>query len=120
MDKLENIPKTIICDIDGTLIEHVSEYFSQNEFPKFLPLAKENLDNWNRKGYYIILITGRKENNRVATEKQLFKLGISYDLLIMGVSRGQRVLINDLKPGNNTPTALAINLNRNEGFKKII
>jgi hypothetical protein len=113
-------PKTLIIDIDGCLIHH-SGYLSGQikNPPKILSGVTEKFDAWDKKGYHILLITGRKESTREITEKQLRKCGIFYDQLIMGVGGGARILINDLKPDSTEPTAIAINLERNKGIKDV-
>ena len=96
---LDSRPKTIFCDIDGTLIEHFPPGSNFHEFsPKVLPGVTEKILEWDKKGYRIILTTGRKESMRKFTEKQLEQVGIFYDMLIMGIGGGVRVLINDYKP----------------------
>jgi hypothetical protein len=116
-------PKTIFCDIDGTLVEHpVSESGRNDDLEynmKTLPGTIQKLWEWDKLGYNIILTTGRKESLRKATEEQLLKVGIIYDQLIMGIGGGVRVLINDKKAGDENETALAISLKRNEGIKDI-
>ena len=52
---------------------------------------------------------------RKFTENQLFECGIAYDQLIMGLGRGERVLINDKKV-DGTNTARAICIDRNDGI----
>ena len=113
-------PKTIICDIDGTLILHRGNLSLQydNE-PEILEGSIEKINEWDSLGYNIILITGRRESMRNKTEKQLESLGIFYDQLIMGVGGGTRVIINDLKPNSKKSTAVAINIERNTGIKNI-
>jgi len=121
--KLNNMdirPKTIFLDIDGTLIEHsenISEQFTKT--PKLLDGTLEKLAEWDRKGYNIILTTGRREGVRDITIKQLSELGIYYDQLIMGIGGGIRVLINDRKKDKEYNTAIAINLTRNQGISNI-
>lgn len=117
---MEIRPKTIFCDIDGTLIEHNTPFESAkpNHKVKLLPGTIEKLSDWDKKGYYIILVTGRKESLRKVTEEQLSSVGIFYDQLIMGVGSGERILINDTKP-TGTKTSTAININRNEGLLNI-
>ena len=114
-------PKTIFCDIDGTLVEHVSPNIAS--IPgcnlKVLDGTIEKLIEWDRLGYNIILTTGRKESLRRETEIQLSNAGIFYDKLVMGIGGGDRVLINDLKPGKDRKTAKAICLKRNEGIKNV-
>ena len=109
--------KTIICDIDGTLIYHKGSQRKQiTEKPEILPGVIDKFHEWDKLGYNIVLITGRKESTRKKTEEQLQSLGIIYDKLVLGVGRGQRVLINDLKPDSEKPTAISVNLKRNTGF----
>jgi len=112
--------KTIFCDIDGTLIKHRGSLLLQlHNDPEILDGVHEKFDEWDRKCYNIILTTGRRESLREITEKQLSDLGIFYDHLLMGIGGGQRILINDLKADSNSPenpTAIAINLVRNEGI----
>lgn len=118
---MDTRPKTIICDIDGTLIQHNPPNVVANEsyIPTLLGGTIEKLNEWERKGYNIILLTGRKESMRRVTEQQLSKLGIYYDQLIMGVGGGSRYLINDYKP-DGTEAAFAINVERNKGINDII
>lgn len=112
-------PKTIICDIDGTLIKHHGNLSQQLlKEPELLPGTLEKLNEWDRKGYQIILLTGRKESMRKITEEYLSKMGIFYDKLIMGVTSGERVLINDNKPSGQK-TAFAVCIERNEGLKEV-
>ena len=51
--------------------------------------------------------------------EQLKEAGVFYDQLIMGLGGGERILINDLKPDSDNPTAHAINLIRNKGVKDV-
>lgn len=112
--------KTIFLDIDGTLLKHHGLTGQQSKLePILLPGVKDKLNEWEENGYKIILITGRKESERKLTKKQLSDVGIRYDMLIMGVSRGDRVLINDMKLDSIEPTAVGINVKRNEGLKNI-
>lgn len=113
-------PKTIILDIDGTLIPHTEELANQlNENLSLIDGTLEKLLEWDRKGYNIILMTGRRESMRRKTELQLEKLNIFYDKLIMGVGGGPRIIINDRKPNSDEDTCFAINLTRNKGIKEI-
>ena len=112
-------PKTIICDIDGTLVYHQSpDQNARGQKPHILEGTLDKLNEWESKGYNIILITGRKESTRLNTEQQLSSLGIYYDQLIMGVGGGERILINDCKD-NGDKYATAINIERNKGIKNI-
>ncbi len=119
MSKRER-PVTIFCDIDGTLVKHVSPL--KSSMPKhsmeLLDGTLEKLDEWDRLGYNIILTSGRRESMRFHTERQLSEVGIIYDKLIMGIGGGSRYLINDLKP-DGAETAFSIQIERNKGLKNV-
>ena len=113
-------PKTIFCDIDGTLLRHHGDV-SLNIFgePEALQDALGSVKQWERLNYTIILTTGRKESTRARTEAQLAALGIVYDKLIMGLPNGERIVINDLKPNGVARTARAVNVVRNGGLANV-
>jgi|TARA_B100001778_G_scaffold59196_1_gene45963 hydroxymethylpyrimidine pyrophosphatase-like HAD family hydrolase len=114
-------PKTIFCDIDGTLVKHLAPCHTSKPSHKMelLPGTLEKLEEWDIKGYNLILTTGRKESCRKMLEKQLAEVGIMYDMLIMGIGGGVRVVINDLKPYGDYDTAKSVNLSRDEGIKNL-
>lgn len=117
---MDNRPKTIFCDIDGTLVKHSAPTICSSPDYK-MELLEGTLDKlleWDKKGYYIILTTGRKESLRKETVRQLAEAGIFYDQLIMGIGGGHRYLINDAKP-DNTNSAFSICIERNSGIKNI-
>ena len=119
-----NKPKTIFCDIDGTLCEYPYSGTRDGNYDfdsDMKPLSGTLKKLWDRDkaGHKIILTTGRKEGMRKSTENQLRRAGIIYDKLIMGIGGGTRVLINDLKPDRDGPTAVAINLKRDIGVKDV-
>jgi len=114
------LPKTIFCDIDGTLVKHLNPFeLCQKDIKlNVLDGTIEKLLEWEKKGYKIILTTGRKKSLQSITEKQLLEIGIFYDELLMGIGGGERILINDNKI-DGTQTARCFNLKRNEGIKKV-
>jgi len=116
-----NKPKTIFCDLDGTLVKHSNPIDVQNPNLELevLPGTHKRLIEWDTKGYYIVITTGRKESARQSTIKQLSRAGIIYDQLIMGFGGGDRILINDRKRDSERDTARAINLTRNKGVKDV-
>lgn len=108
--------KTIFCDIDGTLCVHHEDIVRQHsEDLILLPGTLEVLKEWEKNQYKIILVTGRKESHRKNLEKQLKKAGIFWDQLIMGLSNGPRVVVNDVKNGGEQ-RALCYNVIRNGGI----
>ena len=117
---MESRAKTIFCDIDGTLVKHRKPTEHTSEDVELEPLegTVEKIQEWDKKGYNIILTTGRRESIRGITEKQLAKVGIIYDKLIMGIGGGVRVVINDCKP-DGEETAKSITVMRNYGIKDI-
>ena len=113
-----NKPKTIFCDIDGTLLKHAgpaSEQINQ-ENSITLPNTLDAINLWDKLGYKVILTTGRKESLRSITEKTLNRNKIVYDQLIMGLGGGDRILINDRKPDIDRNTCYSINLPRDKGI----
>jgi hypothetical protein len=113
-------PKTLFLDIDGTLVYHSGDIVKQYaDDLNILPGVLDKFKDWDKKGYIIILTTGRRESGRVKLEEQLNKLGIFYDRLIMGIGGGKRIIINDLKDDSDELTAEAITIKRNVGLEGV-
>jgi hydroxymethylpyrimidine pyrophosphatase-like HAD family hydrolase len=115
-------PKTIFCDLDGTLVKHpgdVGLIQDPNYELEVLPGVDKLLYEIDVNSYHLVITTGRKESARESTIKQLQRAGILYDQLIMGFGGGDRILINDRKSGRTEDTAFAINVTRNEGVKDV-
>ena len=107
--------KTIICDIDGTLTKYTGRGHLGivSEDHKLLPGVLERMRKWEMKGHRIILITGRRESVRERTESELRRLGIPFDILLMGYADSGRILINDI---GSRVKAHVVNVVRDEGF----
>lgn len=118
MSKIPIASPTIFCDIDGTLLHHYNNGIigQINNSSKKINNTKEAILHWDKCGYQIILVTGRKESLREFTNKQLIELCIPYDKLIMGLTNGDRIIINDKKNHSIRNTAYAMNLVRNNGM----
>ena len=111
---------TIFCDIDGTLLLHKGDIVKNiTEEPVILQNVIDTIKQWEKLNYKIILTTGRKECTRKQTEQQLCEFGIVYDSLIMGITNGERIIINDKKTNGVENTCYAINLVRNKGFENV-
>ena len=112
--------KTILCDIDGTLIKQYNKGISQQgtDSPPILDGTINKINEWEGKGYCIVLTTARPESLRVFTCLQLRKRGIFFHQLVMGVTPGIRVLIND-RSNNGEDKARAINVDRNKGIANV-
>lgn len=109
----------ILVDLDGTLIKYDRKNTGRQHLGnvKLLPGVRQALQNWDQAGHKIVIVTGRRESTRKATEKQLEEAGITFDALVMGIGSGERILINDMKPDSPAPTARAYCVKRNEGLK---
>lgn len=111
--RLSKLPKTWVLDLDGTIFPHNS-YLNQ-EIEEPLEGVKEFFKKIAHEDFVIIL-TSRKEEYREQTERNLKKSELNYNILIMEIPTGERILINDSKP-SGMPTAYSIRLTRDEGFK---
>tara|TARA_B100000780_G_scaffold73143_1_gene49058 strand:- start:485 stop:958 length:474 start_codon:yes stop_codon:yes gene_type:complete len=117
--KVKNM-KTIICDIDGTLLNYLhdrplSERGKTDHVA--LPGTVERMRQWEVDGCRIIIITGRRESERTRTIAELERVGIPYDMLLMGFADSGRVLINDVN-SKGTVKAHAVSLPRDQGFNE--
>ena len=115
-------PKTLIVDIDGVVFRQRGRWPNiERIHPKkdLLPGVRKKFLEWEMKGYRLILMTGRADNYRALTEKQLEEAGIPHHHLIMAAGMGQRVLVNNLKDEEKgVPTAIAWNVETDEGLRK--
>ena len=109
--------KTIICDIDGTLVKYTGEGHLgiMNKEHELLPGVLGRMRRWEVQGHRIILITGRRESIRERTESELRRLGIPFDVLLMGYADEGRFLINDLGY-NGKVKGFAVNVERDKGW----
>jgi len=115
---LSSLPKTWIIDIDGVIFKH-------NKYKELQPGEDETplpgvVDFFRRigKSDFVILVTSRDERYRERTERSLKKADVCYNVIIMNLPVGERVVINDRKP-SRLDTAFAINLRRNDGLKSV-
>jgi len=110
--------KTIICDIDGTLLNYLHDKALDGNYDEehvLLPGAAEKMRQWEVMGCRIIIITGRRESERDRTVAELKKSRIPYDMLLMGFADTGRVLINDIGKQGQCK-AHAVSLPRDQGF----
>ena len=113
---LSNLAHTWIFDLDGTLVKHNGYLTAEGD--SLLDGAAEFLANLPDKDM-IILVTARPSEFRDVTEKFLAKNKIRYDHIIFDAPVGERILVNDNKPGGLV-TALAIERTRDSWDKLTI
>jgi hypothetical protein len=82
----KDLPKAIICDLDGTLaiINHRNPYDASNcEKDKLNDPVADVLLTYKKRGHSIILLSGRLDTYKPQTLRWLQAHGIKYDLLLM-------------------------------------
>jgi dTDP-glucose pyrophosphorylase len=105
---------------NGTIIKHAHRFSHVGKDPaKDLAGVIDKFNEWDSKGHKIILTTARKESARYITEKQLTELGFCWDVLLMGVTSGCRIVINDKLQEWDRDRAVAINVITDAGFEDI-
>ena len=111
---LSTLNKTWVFDFDGTLVEHNGYKTGED---KWLPGAKEFLQNINKDDYLLIL-TARESEAREKTEKFLLENNIRYNKIIFEIPMGERILFNDSKV-SGLKMSYSIECTRNEGLKNL-
>ncbi|WP_251493661.1 hypothetical protein [Otoolea muris] len=108
---LSSLGHTWILDLDGTLVKHNG--YKIDGADSLLNGARSFIDSIPAEDY-IIILTSRKEKYRNITERFLQENYIRYDALIFDIPYGERIVINDCKPGGLI-TSIAINMERDQG-----
>ena len=111
---LSSLQHTWIIDIDGTILKH-NGYKKRGD-----TLLTGVKDFWQKipENDIIILISAREECYAEETLLFLQKSGIRYDKAIFGAPKGERILINDIKP-SGLDTAYALNVRRDKGLDEL-
>jgi len=113
-------PKTIFCDIDGTILKHTHCFSDlKDNNPIALDGVLKKINEWDSQGHKIILCTARKESGRKMTEEHLNNLGLCWDILLMGMTSGKRILINDKLNPQDKDRANAVNIITDAGFDSV-
>ncbi len=114
--EVSTLPKTWILDLDGTLVKHNGykedgiDILLADAKEYLLPGARGLLNNIARQDM-VIIVTARRKEYAGLTERFLKEQGICYQHIIYDAPYGERILINDCKPGG-LKTAVAVNLKR--------
>jgi hypothetical protein len=107
---------TIFCDIDGTIFKYRKFGTYEETIPEVIPSTLEYLQKERDKGTYIVLTSARPDMMYGHTMKELIRMKIPFDRLLLGIGRGVRYVINDMDPETEGVRAVAINLVRDAGF----
>ena len=107
----KNLGHTWIFDVDGTIAE-VNQHPYEND--TLLPGVKEM---WAQipADDMIVIMTARPKDIQEQTLQFIRDNGLRYDLAIFGIHHGERIVVNDNKPGG-LQTAIAWNVKRNKGY----
>jgi hypothetical protein len=100
---------TLFCDIDGVLLSYTGAATRASATPLARNIsALQGLP----KGWMIVLTTARAESERAELLAQIARHRIPFDMLLMGLPRGPRVVVNDSAASNAGQTARALTLPR--------
>lgn len=117
--KEQSAYKTYFVDFDGICIMNSGKYGTTN-WDNNKDLIVENLSELKRLqdiGAQIIITTSRPAKYAAAIEDMLLRHGIKPYSILTGLNHAPRVLINDFAPTNPYPSAIAINIPRNQKLK---
>lgn len=112
---------TIFIDLDGTLIKHDKGVFSPSGlYSPDIHLLDTTFTSAINKlfegGTKIVLTSSRPESERQKLISALAIWGVSYDSMLLGITGGPRVIVNDNKPASvHTNTAVGIEVERDSG-----
>ena len=100
LEKMEN--EELDVDILSFQIKRASQLIKlcREKLHKSEQEVEKILDEMEKEGHHIILMTARPESLRQELESCLRHHGIFWHQLIMGVTSGMRIVINDMKPDN--------------------
>lgn len=109
---LSALPHTWLIDVDGTMLKHNGHKMGGDQL---LPGVR---DFWSSipESDVIILLSARTHEEMPATLAFLDAEGIRYDHALFGMPKGERIVINDGKPGG-LRTAIALNVERDKGLQ---
>jgi hypothetical protein len=108
---LSPLPHTWLVDVDGTIVRHNGHKGHGDEL---LPGVKALWDKFAVSDV-VVLLSARTAQEMQPTLAFLASRGLRYDHVLFGLATGERVLINDEKPGG-LRTAVAINVPRDVGL----
>ncbi|MGU3546909.1 hypothetical protein [Methylobacterium sp. A52T] len=114
--EFRNRSSVYIVDLDGVIFRNAGAYIPPLWSEPDVPLIEnvETVRTLLNSGAQIVFMTARPDSYRQKTEDALSALGLRWHAIIFGLHHTRRFLINDFAPSNPFPSAVAINLPRNE------
>ena len=106
----------IFCDLDGTVFFNQSKLFS-NDYTNYavpIPNAVKYLLKKQDEGASFIFTTSRPGKYKSQTESVLDECGFKDYRILYDIPHAPRILINDTSKTNPYPSAIAINVPRDD------
>ena len=116
LPRLSDLPKTWLIDVDGVIFPHNGYLDCASETP--LPGVLDFFHGLSDRDE-VVLLSARTERLREQTEEELRRWGIRFNTLLLGLPVGERILINDKKPGG-LRTAWAVSVARDADFPRAL
>jgi len=107
----DSLSHTWFFDIDGTIVR-VNQPPYDNDV---LLLGVKKLWSEIPANDIIIITTARPEEYQYKTMTFIEENGLRYDRVLFGIAHGERIVVNDNKPGG-LRCAIAWNVKRNRGY----
>lgn len=102
---------TYFCDIDGTIVKSKFDY---TDSPEPIVNNVNFLIGELNRGCKIVFVTSRPHKYQYLTRQMLDDLGFKNCQLITGIHHSKRILVNDFARTNPYPTAIAVNIPRDQ------
>ena len=118
----QQLYKSFFIDFDGVCIKNSGKYGIKNwdNNNDFIIDNLNTIRHLQETGSQIIITTSRPKKYEYMIQNILNKFGIFPYAIITGLNHAPRILINDFAPTNPYPSAIAINIHRNENLKDYI
>lgn len=108
---ISTLAHTWLIDVDGTILKHNGHKGSGDEL---LPGVREFWDQIPSQDM-IVLLSARTIDEMTLTLEFLDRHDLRYDRVLADMPKGERVLVNDDKPGG-LKTAIAVSVPRDQGL----
>jgi hypothetical protein len=112
---LSKLPHTWMIDLDGTLLKHNGYLNDGDELLSGVEEFWASIPSSD----IIILLSARTDEEMPSTLTFLKNKGLRFDHAIFSLPKGERILINDIKP-SGLSTAYAINIARDLGLNDLV